>query len=283
MAKLPLNLSKTIEAWKEASTRTEQSAGIVLAGDDRLVQLAQERFSTGGTVPATWVGSLLELPESFSGPGEVLLVLVNPVAEAEALEAVMRLASKGGAVVAVEEGEQAEGRVTHPGLGLARVSFSDSPAGWRRVFAACATVAGHRSVPLAHRYPVLRKAAATRVIDRTAAQNALVGLAFFVPGADMPAMTLNQLKMVLSLAGIHGEKVDLDRAVELVAVVGMGFGLRSVARALARRLPGAGWALKPLMGFMATMAIGFGALLYFEKGAPAATSKVVALVRSLKR
>ena len=282
MAKLPLNLSKTIEAWREASARIGQSTGIVLAGDERLVGLAQEQFSSGGTVPATWIGSLTELPESFSEPGEILLLLVTSAGEAEALEATARSTRKGGVVIAVEEGSQATNRVTHPGLSSARVSFSESSAGWRQVFAACATVAGNRSVALAHRYPVLRKAAARRVVDRTAAQNALIGVAFFISGADMPAMTLNQIKMVLSLAGIHGEKVNSDRAVELATVVGMGFGFRAFYRALSRRLPGTSWAFKPLMGFMATMAIGLGAVTYFEKGAPAATSKLVALARSLK-
>lgn len=282
MAKLPLNLSKAIETWKEASTRTEQPAGIVLAGDGRLVESAQDRFSVGGTVPATWVGPLAELPEFLSGPGEVLIVFVSPAAEAEALDAIRRSAPKGGAVIAVDEGAQATGRVTHPGIGLARVSFSDSNAGWRQVFASCVTVAGSRSVALARRYPAMRQEAAKKVINRTAGQNALIGVAFFVPGADMPAMTLNQIKMVLSVAGIHGEKIDLDRAVELAAVVGMGFGFRSLSRRLARRMPGAGWVLKPLTGYAATMAMGMGAVRYFEKGAPAATSKLVALAGSLR-
>lgn len=283
MAKLPLNLSKIYEAWKEASARTDEPVGLVLAGDERLVELAQHRFSSGGTVPATWVGALPELPESFARSGEVLLVLVTPETEPEASQAILHLTSKGGAVIAVDEGERATGRVSHPGMSIARVSFSDSPDGWRKVFAACTTVAGNRSVILAQRYPALRQTAAQRVIDRTAAQNALVGAAFFLSGADMPAMTLNQMKMVLSLAGIHGESISMDRAVELVTTVGIGFGLRSVYRMLARRLPGGGWALKPLLGFLATMAIGLGALYYFEKGAPAATSKLVTKVRSLQR
>jgi len=282
VAKLPLNLSKAIEAWKEVSTRTEQTAGILLAGESRLVELAQHHFSVGGTVPATWVGPLAELPGFLSGPGEVLVVLVPAAAEAEALDAIERSAPKGGAVIAVEEGAQATGRVTHPGLGLARVSFSDSAAGWRQVFACCATEAGHQSVALARRYPALRMAAAQKVINRTAGQNALIGLAFFVPGADMPAMTLNQIKMVLSVAGIHGERIDLDRAVELAAIVGMGFGFRSVSRRLARRMPAVGWVLKPLTGYGATMAMGLGAVRYFEKGAPASTSRLVALAGSLK-
>ncbi len=282
MAKLPLNLSKTIEAWREASSRTEQSAGIVLAGDGRLVELAQHRFSSGGTVPATWVGPLAELPGLMLAPGEVLVVLVSASAEAEAMDAIERSAPKGGAIIAVEDGIQATSRATHPALGVTRVPFSDTNAGWRRVFAACATASGKSSVALARRYPAIRTATAQKVINRTAGQNALIGLAFFIPGADMPAMTLNQIKMVLSVAGIHGEKIDLDRAVELVAVVGVGFGLRSLSRTLLRLLPGTGFLLKPLIGYGATMALGLGAVRYFEKGAPAATSRVVDLVRSLR-
>ncbi len=282
MAKLPLNLSKTLEAWREASSRTEQSTGIVLAGDSRLVELAQHRFSSGGTVPATWVGTLAELPGLMLGSGEVLVVLVPAAAETEAMDAIGRSAAKGRAVIAVEEGAQATGRATRPTLGLTRVSFSDTNVGWRRVFAACATVAGSSSVTLARRYPAIRTAAAQKVIDRTAGQNALIGLAFFIPGADMPAMTLNQIKMVLSVAGIHGEKIDLDRALELVAVVGMGFGLRTLSRRLLRLLPGTGLVLKPLIGYAATMALGLGAVRYFEKGAPASTSRLVGLVRSLR-
>jgi uncharacterized protein (DUF697 family) len=282
VAKLPLNLSKTIEAWKEASSRTEQSAGIVLAGDGRLVELAQHRFSSGGTVPATWVGPLAELPGLMLAPGEVLVVLVSASAEAEAMDAVARSAPKGGAIIAVEDGAQTVGRATHPALGVTRVSFSDTNAGWRQVFAACATASGKSSVALARRYPAIRIAATQKVINRTAGQNALIGMAFFLPGADMPAMTLNQIKMVLSVAGIHGEKIDLDRAVELVAVVGIGFGLRSLSRGLLRLLPGTGLLLKPLIGYGATLALGLGAVRYFEKGAPAATSRVVDLVRSLR-
>jgi hypothetical protein len=36
-------------------------------------------------------------------------------------------------------------------------------------------------------------------------------------------------------------------------------------------------------GYTATLAIGLGAVQYFEKGAPASTSRVVALAGSLKR
>jgi uncharacterized protein (DUF697 family) len=281
VAKLPLNLSKAVDAWKEVSAKAEQSASVVLAGDTRLVELAQHQFSVGGTVPATWVGPLSELSGWSSVPGEVLVVLVPAEREAEVFAALGQAAPKGGVIVAVDEGSEATGRVTHPSKGLARVSFSDASAGWRQVFSSCADLAGDHAVGLGRRYPAIRAAAARRVIDRTAAQNALIGLVFILPGADMPAMTLNQIKMVLSIASIYGEKIDLERAVELAGIVGMGFGFRALARLLVRSTPGFGWVLKAATGYTATVAVGRGAVYYFEKGAPASTGRVVALARTL--
>jgi uncharacterized protein (DUF697 family) len=280
VVKLPLNLSKAMEAWKEASAKSDQSASITLAGDPSLVALAQQRFSVGGTVPATWVGPLAELS---SVPGELLVVLIPAEAEAEALDALKNAAPRGGVVLAVDEGSEATGKATYPFKGCARLSFFDAPAGWRRVFGLCAEVAGDHVVALGRRYPVVRAVAARRVVYRTAGQNALIGLVFFLPGADMPAMTLNQIKMVLSIASIYDEEISLERAVELAGIVGMGFGLRALARRLVRSTPGIGWVLKAVTGYTATLAMGLGAVQYFEKGAPASTSRVVAFAGSLKR
>ncbi len=130
---------------------------------------------------------------------------------------------------------------------------------------------------------MLREAATKRVISKTAAQNALVGLAFFIPGSDMPVMTLNQVKMVLSIANLYGLQIDRERAVEVAGIVGMGFGLRALARSIVRSTPGIGPLIKAATGYAATMAMGRAAVLYFEQGAPAATSRVVALAGTLRR
>ncbi|MBN1319355.1 MAG: DUF697 domain-containing protein [Thermoleophilia bacterium] len=283
MAKLPFNLSKAVNTWKEVSANTSLSANVVLAGDQRLVALAQQRFSSGGTLPATWVRPVAELTEVASVPGELLVVFVTPEGEAEALAALAGAAPKGGAVVAVDEGNAATGKAGRTGLRSSRLSFADTPAGWDRLFGVCAEVAGDHVAALGRRYPAIREAAARRVMVRTAGQNGLVGLAFFVPGADMPAMTLNQAKMVLSIAGIYGEEINQERVVELVSVVGLGFALRGVARYLVRKMPGIGWVVKGVAGYAATLAMGKATVFYFERGAPASTGRVVALAGSLRR
>ena len=283
MAKLPSYVSKAAEAWKEVSGSTAQSAGVVLAGDDRLVALAQQRFSSGGTLPASWVRPLAELSQFSSVPGEVLVVLVSPDQESETLAALGQSLPKGRAVVAVDEGSEATMRTTYPGRRVIRLSFCDTDRGWSRLLGVCAEAAGDHVAALGRRYPAMRSAAADRVVSRTAGQNALVGLAFFVPGADMPAMTLNQAKMVLSIAGIYGMEIDRERAIEVAGILGMGLGLRALARYLLRSVPGIGLIVKAGTGYAATVAIGKAAIRYFEKGAPASTSRVVGLVDSLRR
>ncbi len=144
--------------------------------------------------------------------------------------------------------------------GCTRLSFTDSVVGWRRLFDACVERAGDHAVALGRRYPVLRAAAARRVVYRTAGQNALVGLVFFVPGADMPVMTLNQIKMVMAIAAIYGEEIGKERAIELAGVVGMGFGFRALARTFMRSTPGIGLVLKASTGYTGTIAVGMAAI-----------------------
>ncbi len=283
MAKLPVNLSKAMNAWKEVTSNADQPVSIVLAGDSHLVGIAQQKFSVGGTVPATWVGPISELSGLSGVSGEILLVLVGPDEEAEVLSSLEQAAPKGGAVVAVQGGADAGDRFGHPWKGCIRVAFSDDVAGWRRVFAACAQLSEDRIVGLGRRYPVLREAAAQRIIQRTAGQNALIGLVFFLPGADMPAMTLNQLKMVLYLAGMYGDEIGIDRAIEIAGVLAMGFGFRSLARKIVSGIPGFGWLYKGIVGYTATIAVGMAAAKYFELGAPASTRKAIELASSLRR
>jgi uncharacterized protein (DUF697 family) len=272
-----------MDAWKQVSAAAGRSAGLTLGGDERLVELAKQQFSAGGTLPALYTRPVAELTSLSRGTDEVLVLFVTGEGEAEALAAIGPLAAQGGVVLAVDEGSSATRRTTYPSGGCARLSFSDTPAGWRRLFDLCAERAGDGVVALGRRYPALRSAAAHRVIYKAAGQNALIGLAFFLRGADMPAMTLNQAKMALSIAGIYGQEIGRERAVELVGVIGMGFGSRALARSFVRSDPGIRWAIKAGTAFAATVAMGLAAIRYFEKGAPASTSRVVALAGSLRR
>lgn len=123
-----------------------------------------------------------------------------------------------------------------------------------------------KKMAIASRLPVFRQAAAEMVIARTAWQNAFLGAATILPGTDMPILTFNQIKMVLQIAAIYGEEMTVERAKELLAVVGGGFTFRTVARQLLNFVPGAGWIIKGGVAYGGTIAMGKAALAYFETG-----------------
>lgn len=115
-------------------------------------------------------------------------------------------------------------------------------------------------------YPFMRRPLAYAAINATAVQNAGIGVAVFVPGADMPLMSVNQMKMVLQIAAAYGQPIDVARAKELAAVLAGGFVCRGIARGVVGLIPVGGWAAKGAMGFAGTQVIGRTALDYFEHG-----------------
>ncbi|MHB9148574.1 MAG: hypothetical protein ACYC33_00605 [Thermoleophilia bacterium] len=283
MARWPLDPNKIWGAFKEIAASTTQEAGIVFAGDATLAARALEALSPDGWHARVWEGTPEGLPTLALGESDVLVVLVQPNQEDAWAGASGRTALPLRVVVAVDDGPAATRRVTWYDKGRARVSFSAAPEGWQAVWDAVVEVAGDRVVALGRRFPVLRAGASRKVIKRTARQNGLVGAAFIVPGTDMPVMTLNQIKMVLSIAAIHGEEITTERAIELLGVVGSGFGLRAAARQVLDLIPGPGWVFKGAVGYTGTRALGEAALRYFAAGAPATPGRLSSLARRIRR
>ena len=123
---------------------------------------------------------------------------------------------------------------------------------------------GEDGTSLASRLPVIRGAVCAELISSFSKRNALIAAAVFVPGVDMPLLTLNQARLVLRIALAYGVPVDNQRALELGGVVGAGFGLRAIARELLDLVPVAGWAVKGAIAYGGTKAIGEAAVRYFE-------------------
>ena len=123
---------------------------------------------------------------------------------------------------------------------------------------------GESGTALAARLPTLRSAVCDELIRSFSKKNAIVAAAVFIPGVDMPVLTLNQARLVLRIALAYGQEIDKERAVELLGVVGAGFGMRAVARELLDLVPVAGWAVKGAVAYTGTKAIGEAAVRYFE-------------------
>jgi uncharacterized protein (DUF697 family) len=125
---------------------------------------------------------------------------------------------------------------------------------------------GEEGAPLAGRVPLLREAVCERLVESYARKNGVLAVAVWIPGADLPVLALNELRLVLRLAQAYGASPGLGP--ELVATLGAGFGLRAVARELLDLVPVAGWAVKGAVAYAGTRALGEAARQRF---APAAT------------
>ena len=115
---------------------------------------------------------------------------------------------------------------------------------------------GESATSLAARLPVLRDPVCDALIDSFSRRNGILGAAVFVPGADFPVLTTNQIRLVLRLAAAYGVEVDQQRVPEIIGTVAAGFGLRAVARQLLGAVPVAGWALKGGIAYAGTRAVG---------------------------
>lgn len=126
---------------------------------------------------------------------------------------------------------------------------------------------GSKRLALAHNFAFIRRAVAEDATRTTAWQNALIGSVTPIPGADMPIMTANQVKMLLQIAAAYGQPLGVERIKELAAVVAGGYLFRAVARQALVVVPVLGWAIKGGVGYTGTLAMGRAAIAYFEEGA----------------
>ena len=97
-----------------------------------------------------------------------------------------------------------------------------------------------------------------------ALQNAAVAAVFFLPGTDMPVLTLNQMRLFLQIASAYNAELDIQRLKELAVVLLGGFGFRGIARRLVGLVPVLGWAVRGAVGYTGTLAVGKVAQEYFK-------------------
>lgn len=122
------------------------------------------------------------------------------------------------------------------------------------------------SLACAASFPFIRRTLSQKIIHETARQNALIGAFIFIPGADMPVMSLNQMKMVIQIAAAYGQELSLSSLKELSVVLASGFLLRALARQAAGLVPFGGFALKASIAYSGTQLLGRSMIAYCEEG-----------------
>jgi uncharacterized protein (DUF697 family) len=301
-----LNVTRIITAARDEEMRAGKPARLLVAGAGPgfhalALAITEGQAGVGGAVAgALHIGraggadvTIRELHDERTilgaGVDDVVVVAAEGLPEAT-LRRVVKEAHRARAALVValpvSGVEQAVSTVVDAGaLSTELEIFEPSrPMADTRLADAIVKAAGDRATALARSLTWLRHATVARIIRRTAYENAVVGALVIIPGADMPVMTLNQVRMVLRIAAAYGNDVEPARAPEIAAVVGAGLGLRAVAHQGLKLVPAAGWALKGAIGFAGTLALGRAAVAYYESGATGRLGKVNAeLPQSFER
>lgn len=285
------SVRKVMRALSEVRRHTALNARICLVGSPDLLTEAG-RLLSGGSDDATAFSDAFDVLQRADFPARPealrrwsLVVFLEDAAQPVRAELRASLAfcraTECPAIVAVVRDTEAVAVERPAWLGGAELTSREFVVHTRGTAAAhsalcrrIATVAGDQGLTLAATLPALRPAVVAHIIESTARQNAAVGVLIFIPGADLPVMTLNQIKMVLRIGAAYGHQPSLERAVEMLGIVATGFGLRALARKGATYVPGLGWALKGVVGYTATQAMGRTAVAYFERGAPLTTNRL---------
>jgi uncharacterized protein (DUF697 family) len=141
---------------------------------------------------------------------------------------------------------------------------ADQPFPLEAIAHAIAARLGEHGAPLAARVPLLREAVGDQLVASFARKNGIVAAAVWIPGADLPFLALNEVRLLLRLAQAHGAAGDVrDRLPEVAATIGAGFGLRTLAREALGLVPGAGWLVKAGVAYAGTRALGEAARMRF--------------------
>ena len=267
MPKLPLNPTAVLGVVKELRVTDADLRPLLVGGAPERAKEIHDALEKGAEPGAI---RILAAPTAYDFEGaNVLVYAVDGTVPGEEDEKAFQLASrKGVEIVCVVFGASAEDPPTIP-----YVLDSDvipvppgAPLPLESIAERAADRAGDCSNHLAARVPALREAVVQEIIKRFALQNGVLGVAIFIPGADFPVLTLNQIRMVLRIASAHGERLDRERAFEVLSVVAAGLGFRTVARQLVGFVPGLGWAVKGGVAYAATLALGEAADAYFAAG-----------------
>jgi uncharacterized protein (DUF697 family) len=282
MPKLPLHPAAVYGVVKEMKAAAEDMSPLVVAGAPGPAGDVASALGEGGDPSALRNLSGNEVT-AYDLRGAALLVYVvegeKPTPEDEG---VLRLADRNDVqVVCILAGATSQPLDVPyvPATSVVAVP-PGKPIPVGRVAALIASLTEESSYGLAAHLPVLREAVVEAIVRRFARQNGILGAAIFIPGADFPVLTLNQLRMIFRIAAAHGAEIDRERVPEILAVVGAGLGFRTVAREALGFIPGLGWAVKGGVAFLGTKALGKAATAYFEKGGARGLAQAADAVRS---
>jgi uncharacterized protein (DUF697 family) len=269
VSRLPLSPFSVWNILKELRAAEEDFRPLVVAGAPEHARAIREAFVEGGEADAVRDHSGKPLTAYDIEGSRVVVYAVDGPTPSEEDEKSLRLVIRKGVgviclLVGVPPGEVPSVPYV---LDTDIVAVGPGePLPVEEIAERIAARADEANYQLAAKLPTLRPAVVEEIVKKFSLQNGVLGVAIFIPGADFPVLTLNQIRMVLRIAAAHGEELDRERAVEILTVVAAGLGFRTIARQFAGLVPGLGWAVKGGVAYAATRALGEAAAAYFAAG-----------------
>ena len=279
---LPINPTEIYNAGKKFEDERARSLSIALvidplAPDDLIYEIRQAFVPM--TVRARVATEVVEPGTRVSLPGYLDFAVVllgeascsaegagDPLTE-QIRATVADLVSRDVPVALVSRGGPKQAIAARFGTGILDVLTGtpedrvvDLVATW------CADNVADGRLALASNFEFARHSVALEYVKATSLQNAVVGGVLFVPGADLPVMTLNQIKMVLQIAATYNQPLSSARIKEIAVVVGGAFFWRTLARQAIGLVPVISIPIKAAIGYSGTYAMGRAVVEYFERG-----------------
>lgn len=248
---------------RELREAPQEALPILVSGPKALAVELRAKLAAGGG--ASFV-RLLDLATLDRDAGSVLVHMTRGW-PTSVDEETLQLADRAGIpIVCLVLGERpVKGRV-FPYVKATDVVYADAldERALDAVVGRIAAVAGEQASALARELPLLRSHVARSLIGHYSKRNAIVSAAIFIPGADLPVLTLNQLRMVRRIADAYGVDERQSRALMLAGVVGAGLGFRTIARTALGFVPFAGMPIRAGVAFGGTRALGEAAIRRLE-------------------
>lgn len=246
---------------------------LVLSGAPSLVIELRLALTEGGAPELVGCVGILDLdrPEISDGAAVVYAIRNGPT---PADERALRRADRAGIpllCLIVSPGADDGGGTILPyvlATDVVRAAAVDQAA-IDRLAQRLAARAPEQAWALAAELPALRRGVTSALAERSALRSAIVAGATFVPGPDLPAVTVAQIRLVLRLLGARGMRTEGPAlAFGVAGALATGLVGRALARSLRRRLPVPPAVVQAAVAYAGTKAIATAVERLPEREAP---------------
>lgn len=242
-------------ATEQRELESEESGSLVVSGARRPASALVRELSRGAAQDS------VVQADSFE-QAEALVYLLRGRAKKDDLSRLRAAERAHVPIICVRFGED-----TSPLPGVLATDVialeSEEPVSTEAIGRLLARRLDGRATALAARIPALRAGVCDELIQHSSRRAGAIGAAAFIPAADLPALFLEQARLILRLGYAHDRRLDPKRGVEIAAVLAAGLGLRRLARRVRHETLFPAWALQSTIAYVGTRALGDAALRYF--------------------